>query len=51
MVGSLWLAAIYIGGWILAMRIFGFFWKRRQTGNKNQQTSLATALVFSSQVK
>ncbi|KAG0232605.1 translocation protein S66 [Mortierella sp. GBA43] len=27
--GSVWLAVIYIGGWILSMRIFGFFWRRR----------------------
>ncbi|ORZ16082.1 Sec62/63 complex, subunit Sec66 [Lobosporangium transversale] len=27
---SVWLAVIYIGGWILAMRIFGFFWRRRK---------------------
>ncbi|KAF8930249.1 translocation protein S66 [Haplosporangium gracile] len=28
--GSVWLAIIYIGGWILSMRIFGFFWKNRK---------------------
>ncbi|KAF9916664.1 translocation protein S66 [Lobosporangium transversale] len=28
--GSVWLAVIYIGGWILSMRIFGFFWKNRK---------------------
>ncbi|KAF9430804.1 translocation protein S66 [Entomortierella beljakovae] len=27
---SLWLAIIYIGGWILSMRIFGYFWKNRK---------------------
>ncbi|KAF9424179.1 translocation protein S66 [Entomortierella beljakovae] len=26
---SVWLAVIYIGGWILSMRIFGHFWKKR----------------------
>ncbi|KAK3810923.1 MAG: Pre protein translocase subunit Sec66-domain-containing protein [Benniella sp.] len=38
MVGSVWLAAIYIGGWIVAMRIFGFFWKRRQIVIKDAQS-------------
>ncbi|KAF9149884.1 translocation protein S66 [Linnemannia schmuckeri] len=28
--GSVWLAIIYIGGWILSMRIFGYFWKNRK---------------------
>ncbi|KAF9992118.1 translocation protein S66 [Entomortierella chlamydospora] len=28
--GSVWLAVIYIGGWILSMRIFGYFWKNRK---------------------
>ncbi|KAF9347511.1 translocation protein S66, partial [Mortierella sp. NVP85] len=27
---SVWLAVIYIGGWILSMRIFGYFWKNRK---------------------
>ncbi|KAG0227589.1 Sec62/63 complex, subunit Sec66 [Mortierella sp. GBAus27b] len=31
MAKSVWLAAVYIGGWILVMRIFGFFWRRRKT--------------------
>jgi len=30
--GSVWLAIIYIGGWILSMRIFGYFWKNRKLG-------------------
>ncbi|KAF9120935.1 translocation protein S66 [Mortierella sp. 14UC] len=28
--GSVWLAIIYIGGWILSMRVFGYFWKNRK---------------------
>ncbi|KAF9949243.1 translocation protein S66 [Mortierella alpina] len=28
--GSVWLAVIYIGGWILSMRVFGYFWKNRK---------------------
>ncbi|KAG0345251.1 translocation protein S66 [Podila humilis] len=28
--GSVWLAITYIGGWILSMRIFGYFWKNRK---------------------
>jgi translocation protein SEC66 len=32
MAKSVWLAVVYIGGWILVMRIFGFFWRRRKTG-------------------
>ncbi|KAF9164779.1 translocation protein S66 [Actinomortierella ambigua] len=27
---SIVLAIVYIGGWILSMRIFGYFWKRRK---------------------
>ncbi|KAG0330866.1 translocation protein S66 [Podila humilis] len=27
---SVWLAVGYIGGWILSMRIFGYFWKNRK---------------------
>ncbi|KAF9427801.1 translocation protein S66 [Podila epigama] len=27
---SIWLAVGYIGGWILSMRIFGYFWKNRK---------------------
>ncbi|KAF9317785.1 translocation protein S66 [Podila horticola] len=27
---SVWLAIGYIGGWILSMRIFGYFWKNRK---------------------
>jgi len=30
--GSVWLAIIYIGGWILSMRVFGYFWKNRKLG-------------------
>ncbi|KAF8930493.1 Pre protein translocase subunit Sec66-domain-containing protein [Dissophora ornata] len=28
--GSVWLAITYIVGWILSMRIFGYFWKNRK---------------------
>ncbi|GJJ68249.1 translocation protein SEC66 [Entomortierella parvispora] len=27
---SVWLAVTYIGGWIVSMRIFGYFWKNRK---------------------
>ncbi|KAG0054475.1 translocation protein S66 [Gryganskiella cystojenkinii] len=27
---SVWLAITYIGGWIVSMRIFGYFWKNRK---------------------
>ena len=30
---SVWLAVTYIGGWIVSMRIFGYFWKNRKLGN------------------
>jgi hypothetical protein len=34
--GSVWLAIIYIGGWILSMRVFGYFWKNRKLGEYYQ---------------
>ncbi|KAF9905741.1 translocation protein S66 [Linnemannia zychae] len=35
--GSVWLAVIYIGGWILSMRIFGYFWKNRKLAINNAE--------------
>ncbi|KAG0301120.1 translocation protein S66 [Linnemannia gamsii] len=34
---SVWLAIIYIGGWILSMRIFGYFWKNRKLAINNAE--------------
>ncbi|KAF9152137.1 translocation protein S66 [Linnemannia schmuckeri] len=34
---SVWLAVIYIGGWILSMRIFGYFWKNRKLAINNAE--------------
>ncbi|KAF9108380.1 translocation protein S66 [Mortierella sp. GBA35] len=35
--GSVWLAITYIGGWIISMRIFGYFWKNRKLAINNAE--------------
>ncbi|KAF9099362.1 translocation protein S66 [Mortierella sp. AD031] len=35
--GSVWLAIAYIGGWIISMRIFGYFWKNRKLAINNAE--------------
>ncbi|KAG0281618.1 translocation protein S66 [Linnemannia exigua] len=35
--GSVLLAITYIGGWILSMRIFGYFWKNRKLAINNAE--------------
>ncbi|KAF9932957.1 translocation protein S66 [Linnemannia zychae] len=35
---SVWLAITYIGGWIISMRIFGYFWKRRRLAINNAES-------------
>ncbi|KAF9332515.1 translocation protein S66 [Linnemannia elongata] len=34
---SVWVAITYIGGWILSMRIFGYFWKKRKLAINNAE--------------
>ncbi|KAG9065234.1 translocation protein S66 [Linnemannia hyalina] len=34
---SVWVAITYIGGWILSMRIFGYFWKNRKLAINNAE--------------
>ncbi|KAG0283078.1 translocation protein S66 [Linnemannia gamsii] len=41
---SVWLAIIYIGGWILSMRIFGYFWRNRKLAINNAEPWFAENL-------